>query len=111
MTTPIHTSLNLAVSIDDLSVAAADAAKSGYDDITTTVLNHTGESYIIVDKQTYEELKAAIEDASPISSIEGLSQECIDILAGAVDSTTTLCREHTNSRFFRIAWTVTTAGV
>ncbi|ALP47180.1 hypothetical protein phiGrn1_0101 [Vibrio phage phi-Grn1] len=108
MTTPIYTDMNLAVELDDATVAAADAAKSGYDDVTTSVLNHSGESYIIVDKQTYEELKAAIETASPLSSITGLSQECVDILAGAVDSTTTLCREHTNSRFFRIAWTVTT---
>ncbi len=105
MTTPIHTDLDLSVSVDSASVAAADAAKSAYDDIDTAVLNHAGELYIIIDKQTYEQLDAAIS-AGPITDITGLSQECLDVLANAVDGTTTLCREHTNSRFFRINWDV-----
>lgn len=104
MATPIHTDMDLSVTVDDLTVAAAAEVTSGYDDVNTSAFSHDGETYIIIDTQSYSELKEATE--SPIKSIDGLSQECIDIIARAIDSTTLLCREHANSRFFRISWTV-----
>ncbi len=108
MTTPINTELNLTVTTDQTVVDAAILAKSGYDDADQSPLNHNGETYIIVDKQTYAELEAAIASGA-VGSIDGLSQECVDILAGAEDGITLLCREHTNSRFFRIEFVVAVA--
>lgn len=107
MTTPIggiFGILDIDVTVSAAVVALADADKSIYDDIDTAVYNHGSEPYIIIE-QTHAELDAQLADG--LTDLVGLTQESIDTIANAVDGETTLCRETTNSRFFRINWTVT----
>ncbi|AUR85749.1 hypothetical protein NVP1081O_014 [Vibrio phage 1.081.O._10N.286.52.C2] len=108
MTTPINSpfgDLTLACEISEAAVAEAISLRSIYDNVETIPLNHAGESYVIIDQQSYRDFAASIE-VGTITSVATLPQETIDVLAGAVDGATTLCREARNGRFFRISWSV-----